>query len=469
MNSTSSLSHPRIVLDTHLRIFDAPDSLVQAAIAQATFDNPDFADALKQGRSTFGIPATREYWWWETDGALVVPRGLWATLKPLLGKATPLEDHRVLLPSISFGWHGPNLFAFQKSALDSAMSHDHGQCVGPCGCGKTNWLAAITAKRRQRALVIVPAKELLYQTHDRFLELWNVAPEAVGLIGDGHWEIGSHATVALPHTLKLRDLSALRDQFGLVACDESHLAAAPLFEEVLQQFPAYYRIGVTATPKRRDGMEGLVSAVLGPIVANISMDDLVAADRLVRPTVHQVASSFAYPYSKEYAKLLTALTTDSDRNQLIANLAIREARAGHQVLVLSERVAHVERLGSIIGEQASELTFAVVTGSTAAKRREAAIEDARSGTVQILLATRLADLGLDIPTLDRLILASGGRHEGRVTQQVGRILRSQVGKRAVVFDIIDPKSPILAAQAKARFWKVYKPLGAQVIREGVPA
>jgi superfamily II DNA or RNA helicase len=466
MNSTVII--PQAVLDIRLRLTHAPKAVAHALIERSTFTNPAFLEAQKQGRSTFGIPTTREYWSWEDD-TLIVPRGLWSAAQEALGSNVVVTDRRILTPPIPFGWKGPNLFAYQKGALDHALPHDHGLLIGPCGCGKTNWLAAVIAKRRQRALIVVPTKELLYQTRERFLELWDVSSEALGLIGDGHWEIGTHATVALPHTLRLHDLADLRDQFGLVACDESHLAAAPLFESVLQQFPAFYRIGVTATPHRRDGMEGLVAAVLGPIVARITVDDLVAADRLVRPEVHQVQSAFAYPYTKDYSKLLAALTADPARNQLIRDLAIREAQDGHQVLVLSERVAHVQCLGALIQDQDPELTVAVVTGSTSAKRREAAIEGAREGRVQVLLATRLADLGLDIPTLDRLILASGGRHEGRVTQQIGRIMRAQTGKHAIVYDIIDPNAPVLAAQARARFYRAYRPLGVRVIREEASA
>lgn len=460
----STLIVPQVTVDTHLRIARAPEAIVRLLIAQSTFTNPKYAEAQKQGRSTFDIPETLAFWSWEGD-TLVLPRGLWKAAQTLLGD-TLVMDRRVILPPLTFGWTGPTPFAYQKASLHQAWPHDHGILIGPCGCGKTLWLAMMIAKRQQRALVITPTKELLYQTRDHFLKLWDVGPEAVGLIGDGHWQLGTHATIALPHTLRARDLTEIRDQFGLVACDESHLAAAPLFESVIQQFPAFFRVGVTATPHRRDGMEGLVAAVLGPITARITMDDLVRAGRLVQPTIHQISSHFAAPYTRDYSGLLTALTTDVDRNQLIANLAIREAATGHRVLVLSERVAHVERLGSLIKEQAPDVALAVITGSTAPKRRASALVEAREGRVQILLATRLADLGLDVPVLDRLILASGGRHEGRIHQQIGRILRAQEGKQAIVYDIIDPLSPVLAAQAKARFYQVYRPLGAQVIREG---
>jgi len=194
-------------------------------MARSTFANPKYAEAQKQERSTFDIPATLAFWSWEGD-TLVLPRGLWKIAQTLLAGASVI-DRRVVLPPLAFGWTGPPPFAYQKASLHQAWPHDHGILIGPCGCGKTLWLAMMIAKRQQRALVITPTKELLYQTRDRFLELWNVPPEAVGLIGDGHWQLGTHATIALPHTLRARDLTEIRDQFGLVACDESHLAAAP--------------------------------------------------------------------------------------------------------------------------------------------------------------------------------------------------------------------------------------------------
>ena len=63
----STLIVPQVTVDTHLRIARAPEAIVRLLIAQSTFTNPKYAEAQKQGRSTFDIPETLAFWSWEGD------------------------------------------------------------------------------------------------------------------------------------------------------------------------------------------------------------------------------------------------------------------------------------------------------------------------------------------------------------------------------------------------------------------
>jgi superfamily II DNA or RNA helicase len=68
----------------------------------------------------------------------------------------------------------------------------------------------------------------------------------------------------------------------------------------------------------------------------------------------------------------------------------------------------------------------------------------------ILIATTLADEGLDIPSLDALILGGGGKSSTRAYQRVGRVLRPSEGKeKAMILDFIDA-APYLDGHSQAR-------------------
>ena len=232
---------------------------------------------------------------------------------------------------------------------------------------------------------------------------------------------------------------------------------------VLQAFPARHRLGLTATPDRADGLGGAMLAVLGPVAADLRTADLAAGGRVVVPTVRQVATAFRYPYRDDYAAMLDALCADAGRNRLIADAVAAEARAGHTCLVLSERVAHLGLLAEALAAAAPDVAAAVLTGTDGSSRRAETLEAIRGGRLRVLLATKLADEGLDVPTLDRVFLTTGGRAAGRVAQQVGRAMRPAPGKAApVVFDFCDWRVGVLAAQARARVLRVYGPLGAVV-------
>lgn len=465
--STTEIIAYRTTLSTHVALDDIPDTLIPQLTAMATFTNPEWASRTKMGRSVDGIPRRIECW--SSDGhRLVLPRGLWPRIQQRLGMAAvTMEDHRVILPPVDFTWRG-QLRPEQRQAAVKAIQRTDGVIIGPPGCGKTNIALAYTAARRQPTLFIVPTRELAQQTLERAHQLFDLPDSAYGLIGDGSFQIGSHLTVALPQTLVRRDRGSLGPQFGTVVVDEAHHAPASTFLEVIQSFPAKFRLGVTATPNRQDGLGPMMFAVMGDETARLTTQDLVREQRLILPQVRQIATHFVYPYTENYTALMATLIADTDRNALIIDHVIGEAQGGHHsLLVLSERVAHAETLHRLLQQRAPQVTAAVMTGSTSKTRRTALLEAMRTGALTVLFASKLADEGLDLPNLDRIFLTTGGRSESRVAQQVGRIMRPAPNKAtAMVLDFVDWYAPILAAQAKARFWRVYKPLGAYVIRVG---
>jgi len=289
---------------------------------------------------------------------------------------------------------------------------------------------------------------LAQQALERARDLFDLPAGAFGMVGDGKDRLGTHLTVATVQTLARRELEELAGRFGVVVLDEAHHAPAASFVNVLQAFPARYRLGLTATPDRADGLGGAMLAVLGPAAARLTTADLAAAGRVLVPTVRQAA--FRYRYRDDFAALLAALCADPARNGLIAATVAAEARAGHRCLVLSERVEHCHLLAEALAAAAPAAPAAVLTGTVPPKRRAEALEALRSGRLRVLLATKLADEGLDLPALERLFLATGGRAAGRLQQQLGRVMRSPPGKAApVVFDFVDPLVGVLAAQACA--------------------
>ena len=82
----------------------------------------------------------------------------------------------------------------------------------------------------------------------------------------------------------------------------------------------------------------------------------------------------------------------------------------------------------------------VIDGKTKKNIREKAIEEVRQGNQKVLFATYgLAKEGLDIPRLDRLILASPHRDKATVIQAVGRIERKFENKKnPICYDLVDP-------------------------------
>lgn len=144
---------------------------------------------------------------------------------------------------------------------------------------------------------------------------------------------------------------------------------------------------------------------------------------------------------------------NENRNAAAVAIANQEARAGESVLLLVYSIEHGEAL-------AARIEGAVVVHSKLSKKKRAqAIEDFRAGRLRVLVATSLADEGLDVPRASRLVLVAGGRSAGKLEQRAGRVLRPHDGKNGgVIHDFLDAGAAFAHAQAKARF-RIYDKLG----------
>ena len=242
-----------------------------------------------------------------------------------------------------------------------------------------------------------------------------------------------------------------------------HHTPASTFRELVDRCPAKYRFGLTATPEREDGLSALLELFLGPPVAEVTHEELVAAGVLKLPEIRTVETSFAFPYAsaEDYARMLDTLVRDDARNTLVADLVTTEASNGKLCLVLSGRVDHCETLCGML--RARGVQAELLTGSVKKDRRTELLAAARAGQVPVLVATTLADEGLDLPRLSRVFLAYPGRARGRTVQRLGRLMRPHAEKTdAALFDFVDRKVPLLRRHHLER-----RKLYAEVL--GVPA
>jgi len=233
-----------------------------------------------------------------------------------------------------------------------------------------------------------------------------------------------------------------------------HRAPSRTFTEAVTAFDSKYMLGLSATPYRRDGLSRLIFWHLGDVVHEVDKEDLlqtgdiVPAEVVIRETDFR---SLCNP-SEEYTAMLTELTRDPERNQLIASDIAAEAKngGGMCLLVLSDRKAHCDTLRALLG--LCDVQCEVLTGDVANGKRQAIIDRLNQGKVKVLIATgQLIGEGFDCKGLSTLFLTTPIRFDGRVIQYLGRVLRPAPGKdKAKVYDYQDVHIPVLVASAKAR-------------------
>lgn len=446
----------RVTVSNVIRVECSPRSLSTAVVRELTLPNPEFMTRqrmkkwLDETPETFCIAST-------CGEALEIPRGYLGRLLALAKEAgleVAVDDRRLSFLPVDFTFRG-ELRPYQETALDAMRKHGSGVLAAPCGSGKTALGCALIAERRQPALILVHTRDLLAQTCAAVRRWLGVEP---GVIAEKTCTFGQVA-VGMVQTLVRRDLEDIRNRFGLVLLDEAHHCPARTFTEVLQQFPAAFRFGLTATPERRDGLFPFLEAVIGPIRHTVTVGDLRDAGQSVVPRIKWRRTEFCSFYTADdFARLINELVRDRERNTLILETVTQAIDAGRSIIALTGRVAHAEFLAAETEKVRPGVAVAIV-GAMPKRQRESAIARMRTGEARVLFATSLADEGLDVPVADCLILCTPSRDPGRVTQRLGRVLRALPGKpQPVVYDFVDVEVGVLVSQARTRFFKVYRKL-----------
>lgn len=450
-----------IVISSDLRLSAGglPPAMRALIMSDLTVANPAYANALRQGRSTRRIPPHIHLYRLEGD-MLVLPRGYVGRLRALLehyGVAHEWHDERLVLAPVRYEWRG-SLRDYQQRAVDALVSGEQGGVVAPCGSGKTHIMLATIARLQQPTIWITHTRDLAEQAIQRAVETMDVTEDEIGRIYSGECRIGTRLTVALVQSIsrmRRRELQELAQHWGAVVIDEAHHVPASTFYSVVTSMPARYRLWCSATPERSDGLTPMLIYGGGPVLCEIPQDEIpsVIPYYLVIPTNY-------VDYELDYAKLMSNMSQDPQRNSLIVRTIARYA-PGHSSLVLSERIEHVQVLAMMLAKAMPSARIAILSGSLSRQEREAVVAQARNREVDILLATRLAREGLDLPHLDRLFLVMPKRASSTVQQEVGRIMRPAEGKsEALVVDFWDSKVPLVRKQYYARL-SVYRQLGMQ--------
>lgn len=360
---------------------------------------------------------------------------------------------------------GFKLRDYQQQAVDSLKTFSTGYVVAPCGAGKTSIGMGSIAVVDSKALILVHTKDLAQQWIDRVAtQLVNEdgTPVQATLVGDGKFDDSGRVVVALIQSL-LRMPFAERyewaKQFGLCVADECHHLPADTFNTVMCCIPARYRLGLTATPERQDGMEDVMIYHFGMMLKEIKITDLAERRLVLQPLIQFVDTGYSPPGQMEWPDLLTDMSKNESRNSIIIERAMELAAKGRQILILSERVDHCQTLAEVFRQRG--VAAAALVGTMTKKARVATLAAADRGELRIVTATTLADEGLDLPSLDTVILTCPTKAMARVQQRIGRVMRPKAGKQdPLVIDLVDSgKAFELLGKKRAR---LYRSLGCRV-------
>lgn len=384
------------------------------------------------------------------DGDLVLPRAMMSDVRELCA-GVPIANETTTAPLRFAG-----LLAWRPNQVECAralVQHTQMIAIGATGSGKTGAGCASIEAVGQRTLILAPTVDLCAQWAREIHRFLGVA---AGVCTAGEWT-DADVVVATP-TTALRHEDRLA-RFGLLIVDEVQGFATDIRCGLIGEVPALYRLALTATlPKDHRGE--IIRSHFGEVRCTYAVCEGVAAGVLVTPIYKQVETYFVAPYAgpDDWASLQDALVDDKDRNEMIVETVVREC-AGAVTLVLSQRLAHLDKLASMLEGLGPRV--GVLSGAVSKAERERVLADTRAGKINVLLASTVADEGIDLPMLGALVLAFPGKSEPRLLQRIGRVLRAVPGKpRPLIFDFVDNVGP-LRHQARIRAGAFARTFGAQ--------
>ncbi len=431
----------------------------------AAFQNPEFYKKQSLRLSTALTPrvvACAE----ELAEHVALPRGCRTELEQVLqdhGSILRIEDRRCDGKPLEVTFQG-RLTSIQRKAARTLLRDDIGVLVAPPGVGKTVIGTYLVAARSRSTLVLVHRQPLLDQWIAQLSMFLGLAPNAIGQIGAGKHTPNGQLDVAMIQSLvRVGHVDDLVATYGHVIVDECHHIPAVSFERVLSEVKARFLTGLTATPRRRDGLHPITEMQLGPV--RFAVDARSQAAR--RPFDHRLIvreTEFGRDRTASVDRiqaLYAALATDERRNRLILDDVTAALVEGRSPILLTERKDHLESLAARLRGVARHLV-ALRGGMTSAERRAAAtaLASIPANESRLVIATgRYIGEGFDDARLDTLFLTMPVSWKGTLVQYAGRLHRLHPGKTEVrIYDYVDHEVPMLARMFQKRL-RGYRAIG----------
>lgn len=280
----------------------------------------------------------------DAGGYFHVPRQYGLALCRRLG--IPFEDHT----SIGLGAvldYAPRPRDYQARTVDEIVfkfdSYYDFLFRARTGWGKTVGSLLVAHKLGVQTLVVVDQENLKDQWIATLEKLFNVPRKDIGEIQGKKCNYeGKPVTIGMVQTLSQKEFpQQVYDAFGLLIADEVHVMGAPTFSEVLMDFSAAYRLGVSATPNRRDGLRAAVEHNLGKVRVYVA-DQHGKSSAIIKTT--DSSYSWYAETSPKIGRYLTEVSENAGRNFEIAQTVEDLYWQERDTLVLSDRIDHLQSL-----------------------------------------------------------------------------------------------------------------------------
>ena len=359
---------------------------------------------------------------------------------------------------------------YQNQALDAWTANgNRGIIILATGSGKTVIGIKAISLLNTPTLVVAPTLDLVDQWRTRLKKEFKTE---VGMLGGGEWDI--RALTVSTYDSAYIHADQLGNRFGLIIFDEVHHLPATGYRNIAEMFAAPYRMGLTATFEREDGLHEELNRLVGGKVFEKNVKDLTGTHlspfRLEKITV-ELTEEEKEEYGKNQkvfsdylARIKLTIRGPADFQKLVMRSG-RDPGARRALLARNRArdisynsISKIGKLSEILKKHSDGKIFIFtehnklvhiiskqflipsITYRTAGKERSETLDRFRSGVYRAVVTSKVLDEGIDVPDADVGIILSGTGSERAFIQRLGRILRKKEGKEAVLYEIVSAET-----------------------------
>lgn len=327
----------------------------------------------------------------------------------------------------------------EQIELARLQGHHRNLLVSATGTGKTVMAALDYAKLRDRTprsrlLFVAHREEILTKSRDTFRVALRDVTFGEEWVSGRRPKYFEHVFASI-QSLAAADLSHLQpDHFDVVIVDEFHHAAAQSYQRILGLLRPHELLGLTATPERADGLT-VLDWFDGRIAAELRLWDAIDQQRLTPFQyygVHDRLDLTDIPWKRGRGYDVGALTNLITRDNVVARFVIE------QLQLHVSNVSRMRALGFCVSVEHARfmaeefkrvgIPALAIWSDTLDEERRGAIKALAEGAVNIVFTVDLFNEGIDIPTVDTLLMLRPTESGTLFLQQLGRGLRKSYGK-----------------------------------------
>ena len=328
----------------------------------------------------------------------------------------------------------------QSHALEAlGLLHDRDEpralLVSATGTGKTHLSAFdIRETKPERVLFIAHRRRILTASRESFEKVLGDRYSYSVYDGRSPWN-SSTCLFAMVGTLSRRLDQIPPDAFDYIVIDEAHRTGAAGYQAILDHFKPKFCLGMTATPSRTDGYDvyGLFNHV---IAYRITLKDALNNDMLAPFHYFGIADLEIDDKTVDDLSMFSKLTSEERVRHITQRIEQYTVdKEGRRGLIFCNRVDEAERLSAMFNQRGYRTV--AISGASSDAERDAAIARLERGELQYIFSVDILNEGVDIPSLNQIIMLRRTESAIIFIQQLGRGLRKAEGKEyTLVLDFI---------------------------------